>query len=228
MKDAPWLLGIIEALKCVALIRSSTLSTRNRLSLIMLDSTFEISLRQYLQNIKKITLDPKEHRPRFRLFDIAKKNINVPPEVWDHLDYYWNTRNPQYHQDANISVPDTVYNEFAELIAFMLDKMFNIKSKEYLEFPTNQLVYVSKPDLPHIDPKQINSKVDAVIAVVATSEVTKIQDVQGGIKKLGIRLKLSDHEIRSYLSQRYFYKDENGIRRLSHTGKEKLNRLICE
>ncbi len=27
MKDAPWLLGIIEALKCVALIRSSTFST---------------------------------------------------------------------------------------------------------------------------------------------------------------------------------------------------------
>ena len=87
LKHAPWLLGIIESLKCVALIRSSSLSTRNRLSLIMLDSTLEISLRQYLQNIKKITLDPKEHRPRHELFKIAKKNIDVPSEVWEHLDY---------------------------------------------------------------------------------------------------------------------------------------------
>jgi len=225
MKDAPWLLGIIEALKCVALIRSSILSSRNRLSLIMLDSTLEISLRQYLQNIKKITLDPKEHRPRYRLFDIAQKNINVPSEVWDHLNYYWNTRNPQYHQDANISVPDAVYQEFAELVCFMLSKMFNIESKEYLEFPIEQLVSASKPDVLKVDPKRINSKTDAIVAAVATSEITKTQDVQEALKKLGIRFKFSDHEIRSYLSQRYFYKDENGIRRLSLTGKERLAKL---
>ncbi len=225
MKDAPWLLGIIEALKCVALIRSSILSSRNRLSLIMLDSTLEISLRQYLQNIKKITLDPKEHRPRYRLFDIAQKNINVPSEVWDHLNYYWNTRNPQYHQDANISVPDAVYQEFAELVCFMLNKMFNIESKEYLEFPIEQLLSASKPDVLKVDPKRINSKIDAIVAAVATSEITKTQDVREALKKLGIRFKFSDHEIRSYLSQRYFYKDENGIRRLSLTGKGRLAKL---
>jgi hypothetical protein len=228
MKDAPWLLGIIEALKCVSLIRSSTLSTRNRLSLIMLDSTLEISLRQYLQNIKKITLDPKEHRPRFKLFDIAKKNINVPVEVWDHLDYYWNTRNPQYHQDANISVPDTVYNEFAELICFMLDRMFNIKSKEYLEFQTEQLVSHGKPDSIRIDTKKISSKIDAIIAVVTTFEISKAENVREGLRKFGISYKFSDEEIRAYLSQKYFYRDENGIRRLSHAGKEKLNQLIRE
>jgi len=226
MKDAPWLLGIIEALKCVALIRSSTLSTRNRLSLVMLDSTFEISLRQYLQNVKKITLDPKEHRPRFRLFDIAKKHINIPPEVWDHLDYFWNTRNPQYHQDANISVPDTVYNEFAELITFMLDKMFNIKSKEYLEFQAQQLVSHGKVDNVHIDLKRIASKIDAIIAVVATSEISRAEDVQVGLRKLGLPFKFSDHEIRSYLSQKYFYKNEEGFRKLSLVGNERLKQLL--
>jgi hypothetical protein len=228
MKDAPWLLGIIEALKCVALIRSSTLSTRNRLSLIMLDSTLEISLRQYLQNIRKITLDPKEHRPRFKLFDIAKKNINVPVEVWDHLDYYWNTRNPQYHQDANISAPDTVYNEYAELICFMLDKMFNMKSKEYLEFKTEELISHGKSDSMQIDPKKIASKIDAIIAAVVTFEVSKTEGVREALKRLGISLKFSDEEIRAYLSQRYFYRDENGIRRLSHAGKERLRQLIRE
>lgn len=226
MKDAPWLLGIIEALKCVALIRSSTLSTRNRLSLIMLDSTFEISLRQYLQNIKKITLDPKEHRPRFKLFEIAKKNINVPAEVWDHLDYYWNTRNPQYHQDANISVPDTVYNEYAELICFMLDKMFNMKSKEYLEFQTEQLVSHGKADNIQIDPKRIASKIDAIIAVVATSEISRTEDVQVVLKKLGLPFKFSDHEIRSYFSQKYFYKNEEGFRKLSLVGNERFKQLL--
>jgi hypothetical protein len=228
MKDAPWLLGIIEALKCVALIRSSTLSTRNRLSVIMLDSTLEISLRQYLQNIKKVTLDPKEHRPRFKLFDIAKKNINVPVEVWDHLDYYWNTRNPQYHQDANISVPDIVYNEYAELICFMLDKMFNMKSKEYLEFKTEELISHGKLDSMQIDPKKIASKIDAIIAVIVSFDVRKTEDVREGLKRIGISLKFSDEEIRAYFSQKYFYRDENGIRRLSHAGKERLKQLIRE
>jgi len=225
MKHAPWLLGIIEALKCVALIRSSKLSSRNRLSQIILDSTLEVSLRQYLQNVKKITLDPKEHRPRLRLFEIAKKNINMPLEVWDHLDYYWNTRNPQYHQDANISVPDTVYQEFAELVCYMLDRLFDMKSKEYLEFPIGQLVSISKPDDVHIEPKKIVSKIDAIIVAVATSDIKKTQDVQEAVKKLGVPFKFSNEEIRSYLSQKYFYKDDKGIRRLSLSGKERLNQL---
>lgn len=228
MKHAPWLLGIIEALKSVSLIRSSTLSSRNRLSMIMLDSTFEIALRQYLQNIKKITLDPKEHRPRHKLFEVAKKNITVPAEIWDHLDYYWQQRNPQYHQDANISVSDTVYQEFAELVCFMLDKMYNIKAKEYLEFHIDQLIAGSKSSSVQIDPKKITSKLDAVIAVVATAEIHKTQDVQEGFRKLGVRYKFKDEEIRSYLSQKYFYKNEKGVRKLSLIGQDRFKKIFEE
>lgn len=226
-QQAPWLSGIIEALKCVSLIRSSTLSSRNRLSLIILDSTLEISLRQYLQNVKKVTLDPIAHRPRHTLFEIAKKNIDVPTEVWDHLGYYWNTRNPQYHQDANISVQDTVYQEFADLVCFMLDKMFNINSKEYLEFPAEQLASSSTSDAVRIDPKKITSKIDTLIAVLAEPK-TGTREVGEALKQLGTKHKFSNNAIRAYLSQKYFYKDELGLFRLSLTGRDRLKQLSYE
>jgi hypothetical protein len=224
-KTGPWLLGLIEALKCVALIKSSNLQTRNRLALLMLDSTLEIGIRQYLVNVKKIILDDKQHRHRDTLMRIAKNNIKLEEEVWDHLSYFWNTRNPQYHQEANVVVTDAVYEEFQDIVVHILKLIYNLDAAQYLSSDLNAM-FSGTGEKITLDTKKIKSKVDLVISAVATNDVKNPEDLKQALRKIGITKKISDDEARVYLNSKYFYKDENGNRKLSHSGLKKWSSIL--
>lgn len=225
-KTSPWALGLIEALKCVGMIRSTNLQTRNRLAVLMLDSTLEIAIRQYLTNVKKITLDDKQHRHRDVLMKIAKGHIKLEDEVWDHLNYFWTTRNPQYHQEANVVVTDVVYAEFEGIVAHVLKVLYGIESQVYLS-PNADDLFMRAARRDAVDPAKLKSKVDIVIRAVSDGDIKGPSDLQQVLKRLGIRKKIGDDEARVYLNSNYFYKDEHGFRRLSQAGLAKLSSMMA-
>src|SRR5207302_6058889 len=47
LKDAPWTVGLIEAIAAVDVITRQRFDTKNRIALILLDSNFEIALKEY-------------------------------------------------------------------------------------------------------------------------------------------------------------------------------------
>src|SRR5438093_12649760 len=74
-RTTPYTGGLADALRCVGMIRSAPLPTRNRLAFLTLDSTLEIAMRLFLKHKKRITLDPLKHRRRDVLIGMMKKNM---------------------------------------------------------------------------------------------------------------------------------------------------------
>jgi len=225
-KTSPWAFGLTEALKCVGIIRASNLQTKNRLAMLMLDSTLEIAIRQYLTNVKKITLDEKQHRHRETLIKIAKGHIELEDEVWDHLKYFWMTRNPQYHQEANVVVTDAVYGEFQDIVTHVLKILYGIDSHDYLSVQPNELFAVGT-GTNSIDFAQLKSKTEIVVAAVSSADIKGPSELSAVLRKLGIKKKIKDDEARAYLNSHYFYKDEQGFRRLSGAGLTKLSTIVA-
>lgn len=226
-KTDPWVLGIREALQCVALIRRSNLQTKNRLAVITLDSTLEIAIRQYLTNVKRITLDDKVHRHRDSLLKIAQSNIGTDSEVWNHLKYFWTTRNPQYHQEANVVVTEALYDEFQDIVIHFLKVMYDLDAGLDLKVEPSTMLGQKEPAA-SIDPKTLKSKVDIIVAIVGSFNVKGPEEIKQGMKKFGIKKKTNDNEIRVYLNSKYFYKDENGFRKLSEVGLQKFSSLTTK
>jgi len=225
-KTSPWALGLIEALKCVGVIRASNLQTKNRLAMLMLDSTLEIAIRQYLTNVKKITLDEKQHRHRDTLIKIAKGHIKLEDEVWDHLNYFWTTRNPQYHQEANVVVTDVVFEEFQDVVSHVLRILYGIESHPFLTLEPSELFAVdARPNT--VGFAKLKSKTEIVIAAVSSGDLKGPNDLKQMLKKLGIKKKINEDEARVYLNSNYFYKDEHGFRRLSGAGLTKLSSMTA-
>lgn len=225
-KTSPWALGLIEALKCVGMIRASNLQTKNRLAMLMLDSTLEIAIRQYLTNVKKITLDDKQHRHRDTLIRIAKGHIDLEAEVWDHLKYFWMTRNPQYHQEANVVVTDVVFGEFQDIVSHILKILYGIDSHAHLSTLPSEL-FAADSTSNSVDFTKLKSKTEIVIAAVSSGDIKGPAELNQVLKKLGIKKKLKDVEARVYLNNNYFYKDDQGFRRLSGAGLTKLSSIVA-
>jgi hypothetical protein len=48
LQNQPWTLGLVESLAMIDVIERQRLETKNRISLILLDSTFEIALKEFI------------------------------------------------------------------------------------------------------------------------------------------------------------------------------------
>src|SRR5207249_10198162 len=87
-KTKPWLDGIVDTLVAARLLRDSTIPHRNRLAVILLDSTFETTCRAYLRNEARIQLD-NAHRHRQNLIKTMRSNLpDIYGEVWISIDYF--------------------------------------------------------------------------------------------------------------------------------------------
>ena len=75
-RDKPWIRGLVETLTAVKLLRRSSIETRNRQALILLDSVLEIGFKNFLNYEKKLKLDKGSAIFKFRdsLHKVVKKN----------------------------------------------------------------------------------------------------------------------------------------------------------
>src|SRR5262249_10869110 len=102
VEQKPWSGGLLDSVIAVDLIAKSTLSQRNRIALIVLDSTVEIAYKEYLVNEAGIGAQ------KFR--GIAENRADVQKEVAKHLklstqliqkiDHYYKLRCDLIHQRA--------------------------------------------------------------------------------------------------------------------------------
>ena len=135
LKNKPWTVGIVEAMGLVDLIERQNYETRNRAALILLDSNFEIALKEFIVNRKD--LFPAHSWGNAQLANLFNNRSNVintvqphakfPQVVLNKVNFYYSLRNSFIHQRASATVTDAQIADYRATIERVLTKLFGLK-----------------------------------------------------------------------------------------------------
>lgn len=135
MKDKPWTVGLVEAMGLVDLISRQKYITRNRAALILLDSNFEIALKEFIVSDKE-KFPPHKYTDNYiaNLFKQRSAVINeiqphakFPQKLLDKVNYYYVLRNNLIHQRATTQIVNEQVDDYRETIERVLRTLFGIK-----------------------------------------------------------------------------------------------------
>lgn len=135
LKDEPWILGLIETMGLVELIDRQKYETKNRATLILLDSNFEIALKEFIVHRKD--LFPSHSYTNKKLVELFGNRTNVIKEVRVHVNFtdtlikkvnhYYDLRNSLIHQRATVLVTNEQVQDYQQTIEQVLKKLFRVK-----------------------------------------------------------------------------------------------------
>ena len=138
MSDKPWTTGLIEAMGLVDLIIRQKYETKNRTALILLDSNFEIALKEFIVHRKD--LFPSHKYTNSMLTTLFGQRTNVmkevqahakfPKKLLDKVNHYYDIRNSLIHQRASVLITDEQVADYRKTIERVLNKLFKVKFPE--------------------------------------------------------------------------------------------------
>jgi hypothetical protein len=125
----PWSAGLLESVIAAEAIAKMPLTQRNRISLIILDSTVEIAYKEYLVNEKKIGV------ARFKAIaqnrsDVQKevaKDLKLSVAMQKKIDYYYKLRCNLIHQQATPAISDPEIVMYRKIVEELLKRMFGLR-----------------------------------------------------------------------------------------------------
>lgn len=135
LKDEPWTLGLVEGIAAVNILARQRFETKNRLALIILDSNFEIALKEFIVHRSDL-FPPAQYgdkkiaeifeRRRFVIAEVVKK-VAIPPSLIDKANHYYNLRNKLIHERASATVTDADVSNYQETVEKVLSILFKLK-----------------------------------------------------------------------------------------------------
>lgn len=137
LKKKPWLVGLVEAIGAVDIISRQKFDTKNRMSLILLDSNVEISFKEFIVHRADLfihsTYTDDYIRNLFKnrrnvVSDVCSK-ISIPKEIIDNINHYYNLRNKLIHERATVGVTDSDIITYKNIVERLMSILFGIKSK---------------------------------------------------------------------------------------------------
>lgn len=134
IQNMPWTLGLVESLAMVDVIERQRFETKNRISLILLDSTFEIALKEFIVNRHDLfppqTYTAGEIRRLFRerhlVTSLVVKTRPALKPLIDSADYYYNLRNKLIHEKATINPTDSDIKNYRRTVEQLLHSLFDL------------------------------------------------------------------------------------------------------
>lgn len=131
IRDQPWTLGLVEAMSAVDIIGRQKLETRNRIALILLDSNFEIALKEFIVHrtdlfpLKKVDIQQLFER-RYLVIKAVSQQVKIDSTLLEKAKHYYELRNKLIHERATVSITDTDVDNYRETIELILNKLFNL------------------------------------------------------------------------------------------------------
>lgn len=127
----PWTQGLYEADIAVELIQKQNLQQKNRLALILLDSSLEIAFKDFLVNesgkyftdAQLVTLFASRHNVE----NEVKTHVTFPPEVWKKLKFFYGLRCKLVHERSSASISDEQIEDYKNLVHKVLSRLFKLK-----------------------------------------------------------------------------------------------------
>ena len=132
----PWTLGLVEAMGAIELIDRQNLETKSRISLILLDSNFEIALKEFI--VHRTDLFPIgtynnakiEHifsRRHLVINEITSKiPTPIPKDLLTKAQHYYGLRNKLIHERATVDVTDRDIKNYRSVVAKILKLLFDL------------------------------------------------------------------------------------------------------
>jgi hypothetical protein len=135
LRDMPWTVGLVEAMAAVDIITRQRFDTRNRMALILLDSNYEIALKEFI--VSRTDLFPPHTYTDARIAQLLGNRTNVIKEVANHIAipapilakarHYYNIRNKLIHERATVGITDADVESYRSTIQSVLKILFKLK-----------------------------------------------------------------------------------------------------
>lgn len=124
----PWVSGLLDSIIAADLIYKSSLDQKNRICLVILDSTLEIGYKDYLVYEKSIGIKAFKNICENRA-DVqveVNKYIHMNPQTTKKIDYYYKLRCDLIHQRTTPNVTDTQVEKYRIIVEELLKDMFGL------------------------------------------------------------------------------------------------------
>lgn len=136
MNSEPVTVGLVDAMVMVDALSRVKVETRNRAALILLDSNFEIALKEYIVTNKKAF--PPQAYPNKQIKGILSQRTTVIREVQAKVpkftdamatkaDFYYGLRNQLIHERTTVPINDRQIEDYRKLIENILKLLFGLK-----------------------------------------------------------------------------------------------------
>lgn len=135
-EQKPWTTGLYEGVVATHILLKSLLKERNRIALIVLDSTLEIAFKDFLANETANSISDDRllqlAKDRRQLVDeVAKQNPSLIDQVQrQQLDYFYRLRCKLVHERSNAGINPDDLEKYRHLVQKLLNKMFGIRFVE--------------------------------------------------------------------------------------------------
>lgn len=130
-ENKPWTIGIYEAVVAVDWILKQGFQQKNRLALILLDSTLEIAFKEYLVNDSGVSYSSKRihdiFSDRTQVHNEVAKVVSIPNTDWKKIKHYYLMRCQLIHQRASVAISDPEIADFRKTVERVLRKLFSLK-----------------------------------------------------------------------------------------------------
>lgn len=132
----PWVRGLFESVIAFEVLgKQRRLQQRNRILLILLDSTLEIAFKEYLANEASQTLGDDKlaqiFRNRLDVHTEVAKSVLPNDPIWNKVGYYYRMRCDLIHRRANLTVSDNEIEELRTTTTKLLHEGFGIRFPEF-------------------------------------------------------------------------------------------------
>lgn len=129
IQDQPWTLGLVEAVAAVDIIGRQKLETRSRIALILLDSNFEIALKEFIVHHPELSQNinlKKLFEDRAKVLGHVLTKVKIDQVLVDKAKHYYAMRNKLIHERATIDITDTDIQNYRSTINTILKILFNL------------------------------------------------------------------------------------------------------
>jgi hypothetical protein len=134
-EQKPWVRGLYEAIVAEDIItKQKHFDQSNRLSLIVLDSTAEIALKEFLayettesfsdERLSKLFLN------RHYVHEEAQKHLHFNQAFWQKMTYFYKLRCDLIHKKASSGISDTDIDGYRRLVKNLLAAAFGLQFPE--------------------------------------------------------------------------------------------------
>lgn len=135
INDMPWTLGLVEAIGAVQVITRQRFDTKNRIALILLDSNFEIALKEFI--VHRTDLFPPQQfgdaaiqrlfKKRNDVITAVSQQVVIPQKLLNKTQHYYNLRNKLIHERATVGVTDSDVDNYRSTVEKILEILFQLK-----------------------------------------------------------------------------------------------------
>lgn len=124
----PWSSGLLDSVIASELIAKYPLGQKNRIALIVLDSTLEIAYKEYLVNEKAmgVAAFKKIADNRAEVQKEVARQLGVSAQTLQKIDYYYKLRCDLIHQRATPNITDQQIQDYRAVVEDLLEAMFGL------------------------------------------------------------------------------------------------------